>query len=163
MMKKRILIYSLITIFVPLIVVSVLTALLDFTNRVGFIYLGLMILCATFFTSLELFRIRAHYKLLIPVLAVLVLAYVLVTAIALKTPCWYLIGLLVIPSAIASNYTKWCYPLFSLVAYPIAFSVYGINRYSFEVWLAVVLLTLAFSIWSKYHKTKIYLYDNYGD
>lgn len=161
MMKKKILIYSLISILIPLILVSVLTALIDFYNKAGFIYLGLVMLCATFFVSLESFNLKL--KPLLAIALIINTIYVVITSLVFKLPCWYLFGLLTIPAAIASYYTRWAYSLFSVVSYPIVFSLYGINRYTLELYLVALILTFAYSIWTKYHKTKIYLYDNYGD
>ncbi len=161
-MWKKILISSLITIFIPLLVVSILTPLIEFNNRVGFIYLGLVILFIIYFLILFMMDLK-KYKVLFPIIIVLNALYIVLSLLVLKRPYWPLIGMLVNLSAVASHYTKWCYVLMTLTSYPIVFNVFGINRDTILVYIAVILLTLAFSIWSKYHKTKIYLYDNYGD
>lgn len=161
-MWKKILISSLISIFIPLLLVSLLTTLREFSNRVGFIYLGLVMLSIIFFLILFMLDLK-KYNILLPIIIILNIFYILLSLLVLKKPYWPLIGVLVNASALASHYTKWCYALMPLTSYPIVFNLFGINRDTIEVYIGIVLLTFALSIWLKYHKTKIYLYDNYGD
>lgn len=162
-MKKKIIIYSLISIIAPLIILSALTALIDFKSKVGFIYIAFLILCIIYFLFLILLELKKCYIVFISLIVILNIVYILFISIALKEPYYGFIGLLVNGAAVAAHYSRWCYLLMPITAYPASFNLYGVNRYSLEIYAVVVLIALAFSIWQKYHRTKIYLYDNYGD
>ncbi len=159
-MMKKIIKISLVIVFIPLILVSILTGLCDFYNKVGFIYFALVLNSIMFFITLNIYK---KYKIYIPVIIVLTGAYLVFVILSLKNPYYGLIGILTILAGIFVNYSKWLYFLYPFFSYPVVFNLYGINRYTIELYIVLIILAIAYSIWLKYHKTKIYLYDNYGD
>ena len=161
-MKKKLIISIIFSILAPLLLVSILTGLVDFYNKAGFIYLALVINTILFYLTYYMFVIK-KYRIFIPFISLLGIIYVLFVITILKSPYYALIGLLVIPCSFGIYYTKWLYVLYPIVVYPTVFNLYGVGRYTLELYLVVIILALAYSLWLRYHKTKIYLYDNYGD
>lgn len=159
-MKKKIIITSLFVLIAPLLLVSILTGLCDFYNEAGFIYFALVINSILFFITINLYK---KYKLYIPIAISLGIIYLLFVILVLKSPYYGLIGILTIGAGFLVIYSKWLYFTYPLFSYPVVFNLYDVNRYTIELYIVVVILALAYSIWLKYHKTKIYLYDNYGD
>ena len=159
-MMKKIIIYSICAIIFPLLLLSVVLIFEDFNNKIGMVYLGYLIL--SFIFVLYLFLNNKNKIYVIGIIVLLNILY-LILNLVLKNSYFGLIGLLVNVTGATIRYSNYIGISLPIVIYPLIFDIYKFDKYLLLVYVMAIIVSIIFIYYKKHHKTKIYLYDNYGD
>lgn len=167
-MKKKILVISILAIILPIIGISVINILEDNT-KINFSYIVMPLLLLSILFSIYMIllsykdKINKKMKYVMFIINIILdIGLIIYTIFIFKNPLYMIIGL------ISSNLLpyliyKFKILLFLIVAglYPILFYSYKVNKTTIIMYICYMSIFLLFSIYKKFHKTKIYLYDNY--
>ena len=159
-MMKKIIIYSICAIMFPLLLLSVVLIIEEFNNKIGMVYLGYLILSFVF--VLYLFLNNKNKIYVIGIIVLINILY-LILNLVLKNSYFGLIGLLVNVTGATIRYSNYIGISLPIVIYPLIFDIYKFDKYLLLVYVMAIIVSIIFIYYKKHHKTKIYLYDNYGD
>lgn len=161
---KKIVIYSILCIILPLIGVAVVSVF-EKNTKINFAYIvgPVLFLSIDIFLYYLFFNIKNIYKYIPLSFIILIDISILIYSIIMfNHPYYMLIGLIGVNGfmwLVKYNYMF----LFTTIAsiYPFVFYAYDVNYMTLIIYLAYIAICLIATLYKKYHKTKIYLYDNY--
>lgn len=158
---KKIIINSILSILIPFILIGFLSVILDNT-KLNYAYIVCPILFMSILINLYFIYFKYNNKLLIIFIILINIGLFIYTFIIFNNPIYMLIGIVGINLCVwlVNKYKIFIFT-YVLVIYPIIFYSYDFNYTTIIIYISYMALFMLYYLYKKYHKTKIYLYDNY--
>lgn len=164
MKQKKIIIYSILSIILPIMGIAIINVF-EQNTKINYSYIvGPIILHSiSIVLYYVFFNLENKYKYILLSFIILInIGLFVYTLIIFNKPWYALIGIIGVNGFIWLIKYNYLF-LFLVIAsiYPYVFYAYEVNYMTLIIYAAYVAITLCATIYKKYHKTKIYLYDNY--
>lgn len=159
-MIKKIIIYNILSIVIPLIMISIIVSILDINNDIGYVFISMLLSALIYTYSFIGFKYNKYFLVIASIFNV-----ALIIIMFFVDKYYYVIPVLLLSFVLGylSNRIRYFIVLFEAIMYLNIFICYSFNKMTLLAWAAYTAATCLIVYLLKYKRTKIYLYDNYGE